>query len=370
LLGIAAQLLGWVPFRLGGAPGEAIVVAAAALILYEGGEGLEVAVLGRVWPTVALLATLGVAISLAITAAAATVFLHVPVGVGILVGAVLAATDPAVLIPIHRSLSLAARVSHTLIAEAALNDATAAMATSVAAAVLGGAAVSPPGAGLELVRLAGVGVAVGAAIGVTGVALVAQRPGIMPSFAGALTFPVAVLSYLLSELLGGSGLIGAFTAGAVAGNGGRLRLAAAERTHEIFQEFQQPAAVMLRALLFVGLGASLNLRGALALAAPALAVVAALVLVARPLSVAACALPDRRARWSWREVALFAWTRPTGVVPAALAAVLLARGVHGAEAVAAVVAVAILVTVLLQGMTAGPVARRLDLLDESASSAS
>ena len=44
----------------------------------------------------------------------------------------------------------------------------------------------------------------------------------------------------------------------------------------------------------------------------------AVALVARPLTVFACAWPDRRARWSVREMLFMCWTRETGVIPAAL----------------------------------------------------
>ena len=61
--------------------------------------------------------------------------------------------------------------------------------------------------------------------------------------------------------------------------------------------------------------------------APSLAVVAVLLLVARPVAVLACTLPDRRARWTRPELAFLCWTRETGVVPAALVGVLAGLGV-------------------------------------------
>jgi potassium/hydrogen antiporter len=96
---------------------------------------------------------------------------------------------------------------------------------------------------------------------------------------------------------------------------------------------------------------------------PALAVVAVLLLVARPLTVAWCMLPDRRSGWTRAELAFVCWTRETGVVPAALVGVLAARGVPHEELLASVVALAILVTLVVQALPAAWLARRLALID-------
>jgi cell volume regulation protein A len=97
---------------------------------------------------------------------------------------------------------------------------------------------------------------------------------------------------------------------------------------------------------------------------PALAVLVALLLVARPIVVLLCAVPDRAARWSWREIAFLCWTRETGVVPVALVGVLAGLGVPNVDLYASVVALAIVLTLLLQALPAPWLARRLGLLDE------
>jgi NhaP-type Na+/H+ or K+/H+ antiporter len=63
------------------------------------------------------------------------------------------------------------------------------------------------------------------------------------------------------------------------------------------------------------------------------------------------------------EIIFISWCRETGVIPAAVPSLLLARGVEGAEIAVSMVALAVCVTLLLQATTAGYVARRLDLLD-------
>ena len=94
-----------------------------------------------------------------------------------------------------------------------------------------------------------------------------------------------------------------------------------------------------------------------------LVVMVVFLFVARPLTVLACLLPDRRGRWTREEIVFLSWCRETGVVPAAVAGVLLARGVEGAELVAAMVALAVVTTLLVQATTAGLLARRLGLVE-------
>ena len=90
---------------------------------------------------------------------------------------------------------------------------------------------------------------------------------------------------------------------------------------------------------------------------------AVFIFVARPITVAVCLGLDRRAGWTRQEAVFITWCRETGVVPVAIAAVLLAEGVPGAELVATLVTFAVVITLLLQATTAGALAKRLGLVD-------
>src|SRR4029079_10701305 len=92
-------------------------------------------------------------------------------------------------------------------------------------------------------------------------------------------------------------------------------------------------------------------------------VVVIFMLVARPVTVFACALPDRRARWSFNEMLFMCWTRETGVIPAALAGLLVGMKAPGAPLIASVTFIAILMTILIQAPTTKWLGRRLGLLD-------
>jgi cell volume regulation protein A len=87
------------------------------------------------------------------------------------------------------------------------------------------------------------------------------------------------------------------------------------------------------------------------------------MLVARPITVFVCALPDRRARWRLGELLFMCWTRETGVIPAALAGLLLGSQAPGANIIASVTFVAILMTILIQAPTTEWLGRKLGLLE-------
>ena len=90
-------------------------------------------------------------------------------------------------------------------------------------------------------------------------------------------------------------------------------------------------AFIMRLFIFILLGAQVDFGLMSQYWAGGVVVVLILMLVARPVTVFACALPDRRARWSFNEMLFMCWTRETGVIPAALAGLLLGMKAPGAQ---------------------------------------
>jgi cell volume regulation protein A len=115
--------------------------------------------------------------------------------------------------------------------------------------------------------------------------------------------------------------------------------------------------------VFVVLGANFPFAASTDNWLPTLAVIATLIFVARPLVVLLCLVPDRRGAWTLAELLFMAWTRETGVVPAALAGIVVGHGVADGELIVVTVALAILVTLGLQSSTKGWLARRLGLIE-------
>jgi cell volume regulation protein A len=92
-------------------------------------------------------------------------------------------------------------------------------------------------------------------------------------------------------------------------------------------------------------------------------VLGALILIARPITVLACLLPDRRGCWTREELIFISWTRETGVVPAAVAGIVVSMGVDHSELVVTTVALAIVVTLAVQATTKRWLAQRLALVE-------
>jgi cell volume regulation protein A len=128
-------------------------------------------------------------------------------------------------------------------------------------------------------------------------------------------------------------------------------------------DYVMTTAFIMRLFIFILLGAQVDftLMGRYGLGG--IAVVAILMLVARPVTVFLCAWPDHRARWSLPELLFMCWTRETGVIPAALAGLMLGLKAPGARMIASVTFIAILMTILIQATTTPWLARRLGLLE-------
>lgn len=180
-----------------------------------------------------------------------------------------------------------------------------------------------------------------------------------------LSLGVVFLMFSLCEqVLPESGLPAAVAAGVVVGR--RLDTEASELDDLIRQ-----LAMLAITMLFPLLAADVSWAELSPLGWGGVACVLALMLLQRPLAIglATWGLP-----FSWSEKLLLAWLAPRGIVTAAVAALFSIRleeaGVIGAGRLQGLVFLTILMTVGLQGLTAGPLAARLDLVQVDASEAS
>jgi potassium/hydrogen antiporter len=344
---------------------QVVLLFGASFILFDGGASLRLRVLREVWITLVVLATLGVLITGLITGLAAQWLLGLPLTVALLLGAVLAPTDPATLVPIFRQIRIRERVSQTVVSESALNDATGAICALVLMGVATGTrALELGSATLDLLWEAGAGVLFGGLLGYLAAVLIThERFGFLRDWTPLATLICVIGAYLTADHFSASGFMAVFVAGVMLGNRESfgLRLGASEERQ--LQEFVELTALIMRMFIFILLGTQMNF-GLLGLHVwPAIGVVAVLMLVARPITVFVCAAPDRRARWRLPELILMCWTRETGVIPAALAGILAGAGVPHADVIAAVTFMAVLITILVQATTTRWLARRLGLLE-------
>ena len=285
-----------------------------------------------------------------------------PFSTGLLIGAVLAPTDPAILIPLFDRIGLRQKIEQTAIAESALNDATGAVLALVFAGVVltGDSSVSAPA--LDFLEDLGISTALGVGFGILLSLVVSdRRSGVWKESAAIAVVAVVALGYFSIDSAGGSGYLGAFLAGLIVGNMDRLRLGMHTVHERDMRVLVSTIVDVVVILVFITLGANLPWGDIRDNFWPALAVVIVLIVLARPLTVVLCLVPDRRGRWSREEIVFLSWTRETGVVAAALAGLMVALDVPDAELIVTTVALAIVVTLAVQTTTKTWLGRRLGL---------
>jgi cell volume regulation protein A len=335
-----------------------------SMILFYGGLNLSLPLLRSVWVGLGMLVVPGVFLTAAITGVAAYLVFDLPFEAALLVGAVLAPTDPAILIPLFLRSRLRPKVAQTVIAESAFNDPTGAVLALALAGVLLSGEGSLADPALDFVVDLGISTVIGIVAGVLlSAAISSHRSGIWRESSALAVLTAVTISYFSLDTAGGSGYLGAFLAGLIVGNMEHLGLAMHSEHEREMRAFAFNMADLVTLFVFVVLGANIPFQDLGANFLPALAVLAVLMLIARPLTVFACTLLDRRAAWTVRERVFLCWTRETGVVPAALVGVLAGLGVPHTDVYASVVALAIVMTLLLQALPAGWLADRLGLLE-------
>jgi potassium/hydrogen antiporter len=335
-----------------------------SLILFYGGLNLSVALLQRVWVGLGLLVLPGVVVTAVVTGLVAHLVFDLSLTASLLLGAVLAPTDPAILIPLFVRSRVRPKVAQTIVAESAFNDPTgAALALALAGVVLtGDESVAEPVA--EFAVDLAISTVIGAIAGVGLAAVISsRRAGVWRESSALAVLTVVTISYFSLDSAGGSGYLGAFLAGLIVGNMEHLGLAMHTVHEREMRVFSAGSADLVTLFVFVVLGANIPFDDLGEHLLPAIAVLGALLLVARPLVVIACTVPDRQARWTPQEILFLCWTRETGVVPAALVGVLAGLGVPDIEIYASVVALAVVVTLLVQALPARRLAGRLGLLE-------
>lgn len=345
---------------------QIILIFGASYILFDGGATLRFSVLKEVWVTVVIIATIGVLITTVITGLTAQWILGLPMITALLLGSTIASTDPATLIPVFRQVPIKDRVAQTVMSESALNDAMGAIITvTLLSLAMGSGHFSLSDSLTELVKESGIGIMAGALMGYLAVVFIAhERFGFLHQHLPLVSLLVVVGAYLGAADFHASGFMGVFVAGLFIGNRESFGYRLSHSQQEGLQDFIETTALIMRMFIFILLGSQVNFALIKEHLWAALAIVAVFMLVARPVTVLLCAGIDRRARWSRNEMLFMCWTRETGVIPGALAGLLLGMRAPGAELIASVTFIAILITIMLQATTTQWVARKLDLLED------
>lgn len=363
LFGIMAgpEGLQWVEPQILGNGLEVIVSLSVALILFEGGLSLELRELDRVSGSIRNLVTIGTLITLIGGGMAAHWLGEFPWSIAFLYASIVVVTGPTVVGPLLKKISVERQVATLLEGEGVLIDPIGAiLAVLVLNIVLNNNTEFLP-LFIGLIERLGIGIAVGG-IGAWLLSLFLKEAKftsdelknlvVLASLWGGFT--------LAENICSESGLMTAVVAGIV--------LRAAELPAErLLRRFKGQLTILAISVLFVLLSADLSLASIVALGSGSVLTVLALMLLVRPLNVWLCTW---NSDLNWRQKLFISWVSPRGIVSASVAslfAILLTqRGINGGDSIKALVFLTIIMTVFIQGLTAGSVAQLLGITSKAA----
>jgi cell volume regulation protein A len=325
---------------------------ALALILFDGGLRTRLLAFRAVLAPASALATVGVLISAILVAPIAKYGLGLSWTEGFLVGSVIASTDAAAVFFLinSRGLRLRSRVHATLEVESGANDPFAIFLTIVLVEVL---LVGGQSWGSLIVDLLREGL-LGALIGFVGgrlVTLVLNRLGLAQGLSAPFVAVSALVIFAFANSIHASGYLAVYLAGLVVGN-------QKIRAHNSVVAFLDAATWLAQIVMFVLLGLLAWPARLPHSVLGALAVALGLMLIARPAAVFLCLAPFK---FDWREKLFIGWVGLRGAVSIFLASIPMLVGLPSAYLYFDVAFVVVLVSLLVQGWTIAPAAKRLGL---------
>ncbi|MEB3829917.1 cation:proton antiporter [Phormidium sp. CCY1219] len=363
LLVIVGLGLAFVDVRLVNLSPELILSIFLPPLLFEAAWNLRWKNLKRDLVPVSFYAIVGVLISVVGIALALNQFAGISLTTALLLGASLSATDPVSVIALFRELGVDKRLSTLMEGESLCNDGVAVVAFSLLVGLALGTEQFEVRTSLaQFFAFVGIGVGVGSLIGF-GISYLTQRFD-LPLVEQSLTLVSAYGTYLITEELGGSGVIGVVTAGVILGNFGS-RIGMNPRTRLIVTEFWEFLAFFVNSIVFLLIGDQIEFAS-LADNLGSIAITIVAVLGTRALSIYSLGAVSNlitKSDLSLREQTVLWWGGLRGSVSIALALsvpiVLEAR-----EEIIATVFGVVLFTLLVQGLTTKPLLKRLNLLGE------
>jgi CPA1 family monovalent cation:H+ antiporter len=310
---------------------------------------------------VAVLAVPGVAITAGVVAAIVSAATGLDLGLAFLLGAIVSATDPVAVISLFKRLRAPGQLSTAVEAESLLNDGTGVVLYTIALKALSQPVSLPEGlATFTLICV--VSVVIGLVAGVVAHRLIVYADNRL--LEGAISLVAAYGTYLVADRLHESGIIATVVAGLVIGNWRRPRPLDAD-TREALDTIWDFIAFLLTALAFLLVGLSIS-PDLLAKAAPLIVVGYAAITIARALAVYGLIgvgqrVASRSDPMPVGYLHVMFWAGLRGAVAMALA-LSLPFDVPERDLLTGTVFGIVLLTILVQGTTAGWVVRHAGVL--------
>jgi len=355
---MAGPVLGWLdPDALLGDLLFPFVSLAVAVILFEGSLTLRFDEIKGLSGVVRRLVGPGSLISAAVSTLAARWLVGLEWPLAVLFGALMVVTGPTVVVPMLRTVRPTASVANILRWEGIVIDPLGALLVVLVFEFI---VASTDALSSSLLAFAEI-IAAGLVVGVAGgwlLGLILRRHWV-PDFLVNVVSLNAVLAVFVGAdaLAAEAGLLAVTLMGILLAN---LR---GIPTREILH-FKESLSVLLISALFILLAARVDLASVRQIGWAALGVLAAMQLIGRPLKVA---FATAGSTLSWQERVMVAWIGPRGIVAAAIAALFAIRlgpaGFAQSALIVPLVFSTIVGTVLLQGLTAGLLARRLGVAE-------
>ena len=355
VLAAAGVVVGLLPGgQLGHIGADVILLAFVPGLVFEAALTLDLPELSRRLLPVGLLATVGVALTVVLIGTLTHLILGLSWASGMLLGAILAATDPIAVVTLMRQMKAPSGLSAILEGESLFNDGTGvAVFTAVLATILSGA----PSIGDATVRFLEItvgGTAIGLAVGFVGLLLL--RFAADAPLEILATLVIAYGSYLAADVVHASGIVAVVVAGIVVARYG----SAIGRLHgPQLLGFWSLLAFVLNAMLFILVGAALP-AWQLVPVLGFVVVVFLMMLVTRAIPIygllAVSAIRPPAIPWAWRHLTFWAGLR--GALSVALA--LSVANVSGVDRRVALIAYGVvLLSLLVQGGLVVPITRAL-----------
>ncbi|MBW4424684.1 MAG: cation:proton antiporter [Nostoc desertorum CM1-VF14] len=343
---------------------EVIVALATAIILFEGGLNLDLRELGRVSISLQLLVTLGTLITLLGGSMAAHWLGEFPWNIAFLYASIVVVTGPTVVGPLLKQINVDRQVATLLEGEGVLIDPVGAILAFVVLDTILNGDADPINAIIGLGMRLGVGAAIGGAGGYL-MSLIFKRADFL-SFELKNLAVLAILwsLFTLSQMIRSeSGVMTTVVAGAVFAN-------SSVPEERLLRSFKGQLTILSVSVLFILLAADLSIASVFALGWGSLFTVLVLMFVVRPINILLCTW---NSNLNWRQKLFLSWVAPRGIVAASVASFfaisLTQRGINGGDSIKALVFLTIIMTVVCQGLTAGWVARWLQITSKDVTGA-
>jgi NhaP-type Na+/H+ or K+/H+ antiporter len=340
---------------------EVIVALSVAVVLFEGGLNLELRDMGRVSGSLRNLVTFGTLITLIGGGMAAHWLGEFPWAIAFLYASLVTVTGPTVVGPLIKHVKVDRQVATLLEGEGVLIDPVGAILAVVVLDTILNANANPLEAMTGLFLRLGVGGIIGAAGGWL-ISFFIKRANFLSEELKNLVVLAGLwgLFGLAQSIRSESGLMATVVSGIV------LR-ASSLPEERLLRRFKGQLTLLGVSVLFILLAADLSIASVFALGWGSLFTVLVLMFVVRPISVSLCTW---NSSLNWRQKLFVSWVAPRGIVSASVSSLfsilLTERGINGGDAIKALVFLTIIMTVLVQGLTARWIAQWLKITSTEA----